>query len=388
MDNVVSATSAGLNSLSGFSFQIKVFILMMTRLSNGQCVEFETLDDVVVKDIRSSESVHDSCIKTREAGEGKIVAFQVKQTKVTDATARQILYNWMIALNENPQIGCFELLLDEGYSLTSKVFSNSAEKEFDMVKNSDKDEKALVTRVKKIYKDDLEAFKKDFNYICANYSWRILNNIDQLIANELCLPFHSSLTDAAKPHFNKRIEELFTRVCARIIECAGKRIPYKCSFAEYLQLCEEICRNISEEQYNPDYESFKTVYMAAKLEETVKCTREYKQLGYCRLTDSALVEHLRWEQYYQNIRQHYLADAKKTQINITEDVAYRNFSDVVMELQANDKDAPNMRLIQTKRQLISTLSEEYSRWGAYVFLTRDEAEQQISWKDEEDECRG
>lgn len=388
MDNVVSATSAGLNSLSGFSFQIKVFILMMTQLLDCQCVEFETLDDVVVKDIPSDEKASDCCIKTRENDKGKIVAFQVKQTKVTDKTARQILYNWILALNENPQINSFELILDEGYLFTSKVFSNSAEKEFKIVQDSNSDVKALITRVKSKYKDNSDAFAKDFNYICANYSWRNLNDIDQLIANELCLPFHSSLADAAKPHFNKRIEELFTRVCARIIECAGKRIPYKCSFAEYLQLCEEICRNISEEQYNPDYESFKTVCMATRLEETVKCTREYKQLGYCRLTDSEQVEHLRWEQYYQNIRQHYLADAKKAQINKTEDLAYRNFSDVVMELREDNKDTPNRRLVQTKRQPISTLSEEYSRWGAYVFLTRDEAEQQISWKDEEDESHG
>ena len=67
MEDLVSTTSAGLNSLSGFSFQMKVFILMMTQLSDGQCVEFETLDDVVVKDLPTSEKSNDSCIKTRSA---------------------------------------------------------------------------------------------------------------------------------------------------------------------------------------------------------------------------------------------------------------------------------------------------------------------------------
>ena len=55
MDDMVSASSAGLNSLSGFSFQIKVFILMMTQLTEKQRVEFETLDDVVVKNLSLNE---------------------------------------------------------------------------------------------------------------------------------------------------------------------------------------------------------------------------------------------------------------------------------------------------------------------------------------------
>jgi hypothetical protein len=111
-------------------------------------------------------------------------------------------------------------------------------------------------------------------------------------------------------------------------------------------------------------------------------------LGYCKLTDSDRIEHLRWEQYYQNIRQHYLTDAKKGQISKTEDVAYRNYADVVAILQEDDKDTPKRRLVNTKKQPISTLSDEYSRWGAYIFLTREESEQQISWKDEEGENGG
>ena len=47
MDIIESPNDAGLNSLSGFSYQIKVFILKMTQLKGNQQVEFETLDDVI-----------------------------------------------------------------------------------------------------------------------------------------------------------------------------------------------------------------------------------------------------------------------------------------------------------------------------------------------------
>jgi hypothetical protein len=388
MDDMVSATSAGLNSLSGFSFQIKAFILMMTQLTDGKCVEFETLDDVVVRDIPSNDKAHDSCIKTRETEDGAIIAFQVKQTKVTDSIARKIVYNWLLALNKNPSICSFELIVDKGYSYVSTVFSNSAEKEYKIVMDSDLSGNALVTQVKEIYKDRPEGFIKDFEFIKDHHCSRPISNIEHDIAEKLCLPFHSSMSDADNPHFSMRIKELFIRVCARIMECAGNRIPYICSYAEYLQLCEEICKNISEEQYNPDYDSFKTVCMSSGIEEAVRESREYRQLGYCKLTDSDRIEHLRWEQYYQNIRQHYLTDAKKGQISKTEDVAYRNYADVVAILQEDDKDTPKRRLVNTKKQPISTLSDEYSRWGAYIFLTREESEQQISWKDEEGENGG
>lgn len=383
MGDLIPNSSAGLNSLSGFSFQIKVFILKMAQLSEGQCVEFETLDDVVVKDLPSADRVDDSCFKIHMAREGQAVVFQVKQTKVTDSVARKVLYNWLIALHENPSINGFELIIDEEYPFTDKVFSNSAEYEYKKILDSNMGENALITRVKCIYKDDPVLFAKDFSFICSNKIISPIDNIDRKIAEKLCLPFHSSIADAVKPHFNMRIQELLVRVCARIMECAGNRIPYICTYKEYLQLCEEICKNISEEKYTPDYSSFKTVCMSEKLEDAVKMSREYMQLKYCKLTDSDLVEHLRWEQYYQNIRQHYLTDAKKGLINNTEDIAYRNFTDVVSELQEDGNDTPRKRLVQTKRQLISTVADEYSRWGTYIFLTRYNSEPQISWKDEE-----
>ena len=97
MSNMVSATSAGLNSLSGFSFQIKVFILMMTYLKENQRVEFETLDDVVVKNLFKTGNDDDNCIKTCTIDDGDIVAFQVKQTNISNSVARKVLYNWLLA---------------------------------------------------------------------------------------------------------------------------------------------------------------------------------------------------------------------------------------------------------------------------------------------------
>lgn len=59
MDIIESPNDAGLNSLSGFSYQIKVFILKMTQLKGNQQVEFETLDDVTTRSLSADNTVTD-----------------------------------------------------------------------------------------------------------------------------------------------------------------------------------------------------------------------------------------------------------------------------------------------------------------------------------------
>lgn len=51
INNMELLNDSGLSSLSGFSYQIKVFILRLTQLQQGQQVEFETLDDVAVRSL-------------------------------------------------------------------------------------------------------------------------------------------------------------------------------------------------------------------------------------------------------------------------------------------------------------------------------------------------
>ena len=89
MDIIESPNDAGLNSLSGFSYQIKVFILKMTQLKENQQVEFETLDDVTTRSLSADNKVTDFCIKRYVAAESSgIEVFQVKQTDVTKSVAR------------------------------------------------------------------------------------------------------------------------------------------------------------------------------------------------------------------------------------------------------------------------------------------------------------
>lgn len=75
-----------------------------------------------------------------------------------------------------------------------------------------------------------------------------------------------------------------------------------------------------------------------------------------------------------------------TTISKTESIAHQNHKDVVYELQDENKDTPRLRLIKTKRCEISTLHDEFSRWGTYIFLTQNDLPNKISWKDEDEDA--
>lgn len=111
INNMELLNDSGLSSLSGFSYQIKVFILRLTQLQQGQRVEFETLDDVAVRSLSSKDSISDSCFKWKVDETSSIEVFQVKQTNVSESVRRQVLYNWLLAYNQKPDISKFTLYL-------------------------------------------------------------------------------------------------------------------------------------------------------------------------------------------------------------------------------------------------------------------------------------
>ena len=111
INNMELLNDSGLSSLSGFSYQIKVFILRLTQLQQGQRVEFETLDDVAFRSLSSKDSISDSCFKWSVDETSSIEVFQVKQTNVSESVGRQVLYNWLLAYNQKPDIAKFKLYL-------------------------------------------------------------------------------------------------------------------------------------------------------------------------------------------------------------------------------------------------------------------------------------
>ena len=385
MSNANQPYDPGIVSLSGFAYQIKVFVLLFASLQQGEQIEFETLDDIAIQNIAQSDANNDLCVKTRTDNENTITVFQVKQTNVSAAKSRNVLYNWLLALNKNRNVSKFTLYIDNGYTFSAAAFSSGYEKEYATIIGSDKDPTALVTKVKSIYGDNEELFKKDYDFVVGNYSIKQILNIDSELIKALSTALHFDANTIGPVYAKQRLEELFTRVCARIMTSVSQREPFYSTREEIMQICDEICRNICPDKYAPDYSSFERLHAFSTVSADVQASRAYRQLQYCNLGAPDTMKHLLWQQYYQNIRHHYLLDAQQSTIDAIEDVASENHKDVVRELQEDGQDTPRRRLIKTKRQAISALNDEHSRWGVYVFLTNDTGDKKISWKDDENE---
>lgn len=385
MSNANQPYDPGIVSLSGFAYQIKVFVLLFASLQQGEQIEFETLDDIAIQNIAQSDANNDLCVKTRTDNENTITVFQVKQTNVSAAKSRNVLYNWLLALNKNRNVSKFTLYIDNGYTFSAAAFSSGYEKEYATIIGSDKDPTALVTKVKSIYGDNEELFKKDYDFVVGNYSIKQILNIDSELIKALSTALHFDANTIGPVYAKQRLEELFTRVCARIMTSVSQREPFYSTREEIMQICDEICRNICPDKYAPDYSSFERLHAFSTVSADVQASRAYRQLQYCNLGAPDTMKHLLWQQHYQNIRHHYLLDAQQSTIDAIEDVASENHKDVVRELQEDGQDTPRRRLIKTKRQAISALNDEHSRWGVYVFLTNDTGDKKISWKDDENE---
>lgn len=385
MSNANQSYDPGIVSLSGFAYQIKVFILLFASLQIGERIEFETLDDIAIQSIAQSDANNDLCLKTKTDSENTVTVFQVKQTNVSAAKSRNILYNWLLALNKNRNISKFTLYIDDGYSASDAAFISGYAKEYATIIDSNKEPAALITKVKSIYGDNEELFKKDYNFVVGNYCIKPIQNIDSELINALSTSLHFDANSIGPVYAKQRLEELFTRVCARIMTSISERKPFYSSREEIMQICDEICRNICPSKYAPDYSSFERLHSFTTISADVQTSRAYKQLQYCNLGIPDTMKHLLWQQYYTNIRHHYLLDAQQSTVDAIEDIASENHKDVVRELQEDGIDTPRRRLTITKRQTINALNDEHSRWGAYVFLTNDTGDKQISWKDDENE---
>lgn len=122
MSGKAPITNVGVTSLSGFAYQIKAFLLYLSQITEEQQVEFESLDDITITDVASNDRTEDSCLKRIKDSAGNIVAIQVKQTNVTPAVCRKVLYNWLLALKVEPALNNFVLCVEDGRSISETVF--------------------------------------------------------------------------------------------------------------------------------------------------------------------------------------------------------------------------------------------------------------------------
>ncbi|WP_134911144.1 hypothetical protein [Paenibacillus sp. IHB B 3084] len=161
--------SSGIYSLSGFSFQIRVFVCYMLTLEAGNQIEFETIDDVNVKKIKADEiDDYDENFHNKILGINSNRAIQVKRTNITESSAQKILLNWILLESSDNEISEYVLFTDNEYGNKDILFDRSAKEHFELIKESKKNSKAIITKVKKYIRIILRNLRKHTTLFLKN----------------------------------------------------------------------------------------------------------------------------------------------------------------------------------------------------------------------------
>lgn len=375
--------TAGINSLRGFSYQIKVFVWSLAKIKSGEQVEYETIDDVNIQTI-SPSNFDDKCAGVINSinNKKKNRAIQVKRTTIDSETAKKVLFNWLL-LEARGDILEYQLFTDSFYGNGDIIFNQDMNILFDEIKQSKARSNALVAQVKSVYGTDKEKFEIAIKKIKKNHKFVSIDNIDNELLNAFTDIFvRDGVVDSI---YELRIIELINFVIKGVFSSIEKREPFICDYLTFRREAESICERIRNEKIDINYACY-TKANPICIKDFIE-TREYIQLMYCNLSEKNIQTHLGYRQYYQQYRIMNLGNGRADLLEDIELTSVENFIMVKDTLQHEGRDVPINRLNETKRMENSYSSSTQIKNGVLVYLTKKdmEPERQISWKDEQDE---
>lgn len=372
---------SGIRSLAGFSFQIKYFILLASTLSEGEYVEFETIDDVAKLSPEKIDSV-DGCIIKDESYE----AIQVKHTSLSKGSIDKILYNWIVLAANKRKINRYVLVVDSSYG-NENLIAGVDSKKFvrNIIKKSKKyRSNSAISKVKEIFnaktEEDcislVEEIKQNFVFKSTT--------IDQ------------DLWDAYADHFRRahnavyyeeRLKWLVQKITMRILESVENLNSFSLDYKTFIDLLEEGTTKFTDEDCLPDYDdAFKAAHSVDLKSTKVTALREFHQLQYCTKNEKLIEANLLFNLYYKEVRRLYLLNSKTSKCEGIENSAYDNFIETKEDLKQNPSkgDTPYNRLRETQNKQNSVVKNDQIRKGVCIYLTGKsiDLEKQISWKDE------
>jgi hypothetical protein len=375
---------SGIQSLSGFSYQIRVFVYYMSKMVSKSQIEFETLEDVVVRNYNVDTFLDENCDAFRSLlkKESDSDAIQVKRTTISNETRQKILYNWLLLESTEVNIANYILFTDDAYENTDNLFDITSDTLFGIVTKSNKKSNALVSKVKTIWENDFEKFKEAYEKIKGKYSFISEKSLDDKIMNGFELIFRKE--GVSELTYALRIKELIRMIVGDIITTIDKKIPYICTYKTMMEKVEDICDRVKNNYFEPDFITFKKTKKINLNNQIIANSREYKQLFSCNLSDKRIEEHLIYQQYYESIRYLYLVDNNLNIVENIESTTYDNFCNAKEYLEQNDKDTPGNRLSKTKEKDNYYAPKNQTRVGSCIHLTKETTEDnlEISWEDE------
>lgn len=361
------------------------FFYALQLENNSSFVEFETLDDVTIKNRKDIETKDTSFTSNIVNNEYSYRVIQVKKKKLNKSKTMDILLNWLLLIEKYDQIKHFILFTDKDYK-NKNIVKEIKVKDLYLYACSDDSTspKSIKNKIKTLYtgKGKYRNFIKNFKDIISK----------TLFIGDL----EEKIKELGSSHFKKGAipEEIYcARLCSalndltiNIIRSTELKEPYRISQLELNKIEERIIQDTNEEMPIPlTYSEHKTLYPVDV--NDYKETREYKQLNYCELPLTGIKRNLQYCCYYSDYKFRKLAINHHKQIENLETQSFENFEETKENLQQKNDDKPRNRLNESQKIRNDYTPRKELSHGAYIYLTQEEhivGEKQISWKDEDE----
>ena len=378
--------NSGIYSLAGFAYQIKVFIYYLTQLQDNYALGFETYDDVALQrtDIDSAEQ--EGKLQTYNSifnSPSGITALQVKRTTLSNDDYEKVLFNWIILNNSSANVENFVLLVDKSYGNTDSVFPTDLSSLYNKIINSNSNRNALITQVKEIINNNYTLFTQLCKSIKDRYTFKEIDDIDNEILESYKPIFnHGGVKDVI---YKLRIRDLAEKIQYALLEDISQNHFYKCDYAMFKTIVEDVVARIKDDLYiPPDFSDFRRNSRVDIADTAISKSRQYIQLKKCAIPDSLIKEQLIFEEYYNAYKLRCLENLKSTNVENIEHTTHFNFEITKSNLQANNNDTPNNRLVHTQEKANTYAQNDQIRNGSAIHLTKADtaADMLISWEDE------
>lgn len=373
-----STGDSGIRSLSGFAYQIRVFVYYLSELKENMQIEFETLEDVNMKINPNAIDDYIGKIKYKE----KNHAIQVKRTKIDNSSAKKILYNWFLIEKSSNYIEKYILFTDKTYNNSGEVFNTTPEELFKTINESESIASALVSKVKKLFDENFEDFEFTYNSIKGKYKFESFSEIDKKIIDSFSYIFRKA--GVMEITYITRVTELLNYITVEILECANKRKSFSLTYENFIFKIEEICQRINDKQSIPNYSMFKKINKIDLNDLEISNSREYHQLNSCKMPKPMLEKHLIYKLYYEHFKYLSMENNKLDIIDNIEDLTFENYESVLWELSIENNDTPSNRFMHTHKKDNTYAPNEQIKSGSSIHLTKDDTdpELKISWEDD------
>ena len=378
--------NSGIYSLAGFAYQIKVFIYYLTQLQDNYALGFETYDDVALQRTDIDSTAQEGKLQTYNGifnSPSGITALQVKRTTLSNDDYEKVLFNWIILNNSSANVENFVLLVDKSYGNTDSVFPTDLSSLYNKIINSNSNRNALITQVKEIINNNYTLFTQLCKSIKDRYTFKEIDDIDNEILESYKPIFnHGGVKDVI---YKLRIRDLAEKIQYALLEDISQNHFYKCDYAMFKTIVEDVVARIKDDLYiPPDFSDFRRNSRVDIADTAISKSRQYIQLKKCAIPDSLIKEQLIFEEYYNAYKLRCLENLKSNNVENIEHTTHFNFEITKSNLQANNNDTPNNRLVHTQEKANTYAQNDQIRNGSAIHLTKADtaADMLISWEDE------